>query len=134
LTHPLVVATFLIVPLAVWAWRGRFGIDPERAIALLALLALLRCALDPVDNLYYHAPLLLSLLAWDAVRPLGRLPLRGLCGAAFVLLFSRWSNNLGDLQAFNLAYVGAGALIASHVFGHRATSLQHGRGRILETG
>jgi hypothetical protein len=138
LTHPLVVATFLIVPLAVWAWRGRFGIDPERAIALVALLALLRCALDPVDNLYYHAPLLLSLLAWDAVRPLGRLPLRGLCGAAFVLLFSRWSSNLGDLQAFNLAYlavtVGAGALIASHVFGHRAASLQHGRGRILETG
>jgi Glycosyltransferase family 87 len=137
LTHPLVVATFLIVPLAVWAWRGSFGLDPERAIALLALLALLRCLLDPVDNLYYHAPLLLSLLAWDAVRPLGRLPLRGLCGAAVVLLFWRWSDNLGSIDAFNLAYlavvVGAGALIASHAFGHRAASLQHGRGRILET-
>jgi hypothetical protein len=109
LTHPLVVATFLIVPLAVWAWRGRFGLDPERAIALLALLALLRCALDPVDNLYYHAPLLLALLAWDAISPVGRLPIRGLVGTAAAFIFWRWSSNIGDLDAFNLAYLAAAA-------------------------
>jgi hypothetical protein len=123
LTHPLLVGSFLAVPLAVWAWRGEFRLDAERAIALAALLALLRCALDPVDNLYYHAPLLLLLLAWDAVRPAGRLPVRGLCGAALALLFWRWSENLGDLDLFSLAYVAAVAaaagLIGSRLFGGR---------------
>lgn len=32
---------------------------------LLALLFLLRCTLDPIDNTYYHLPLLLALLAWE---------------------------------------------------------------------
>lgn len=109
LTHPLVVALFLVLPLAVWAWRGKFGLDPERAIALLALLALLRCVLDPVDNLYYHAPLLLALLAWDATSPVGRLPIRALAGTAVAFLFWRWSSNLGDLDAFNLAYLAVAA-------------------------
>jgi hypothetical protein len=106
LTHPLIVILVLALPLALWGWRGRFGLDASRAIALLALLALLRCALDPVDNLYYHEPLLIALLAWDAVSPIGRLPLRGLLGAALALLFWRWSRQLGSLDAFNLAYVG----------------------------
>jgi len=34
-------------------------------LPLLALLFLVRCVLDPVDNYYYHLPLLLTLLAWD---------------------------------------------------------------------
>jgi hypothetical protein len=104
ITHSLIVALVVLVPLAVWAWRGRFRLGGGEAMALLALLALLRCALDPVDNLYYHAPLLLALLGWDALSP-GRLPLRGLAGAALALLFWRWSQQLGDLALFNAAYL-----------------------------
>jgi hypothetical protein len=103
-THSLIVALVVLLPLALWAWRGRFGLGGAEAMALLALLALLRCALDPVDNLYYHAPLLLALLGWDALSP-GRLPLRGLAGAAIALLFWRWSEQLGSLELFNAAYV-----------------------------
>ena len=55
-------------------------------MALLALLALLRCALDPVDNLYYHEPLLIALLGWDAFASRG-LPWRGLVGVAVAFAF-----------------------------------------------
>jgi hypothetical protein len=112
LTHPLIVAAFVLVPIALWVRRGRFGLEPDRALALLALLALVRCALDPVDNLYYHLPLLVSLFAWDAVAPAGRLPLRGLLGTALAMLFWRWSANLGDLNAFNAAYLATVAAAA----------------------
>lgn len=104
LTHPLIVGLVFAIPLALWAWRGRFGLAGNEAMALLALLALVRCALDPVDNLYYHAPLLLALLGWDAMAA-ERLPLRGLAGVAVALFFYSWSQHLGDLQDFNAAYL-----------------------------
>ncbi|HWB70125.1 MAG TPA: glycosyltransferase 87 family protein [Solirubrobacterales bacterium] len=118
LTHPLIVATVLLLPLALWAWRGRFGLDAERALALLALLALLRCVLDPVDNLYYHVPLLVALLGWDALSA-ERLPLRGLAATAVSLLFWRWSHDLGSLTLFNAVYLavllGAALAIAAQL-------------------
>jgi hypothetical protein len=104
LTHPLIVGLVLAIPLALWVWRGRFGLTGNEAMALLALLAMLRCALDPVNNLYYHEPLLLALIGWDAMSA-DRLPLRGLAGVAVALFFLSWSRNLGDLQGFNAAYL-----------------------------
>jgi Glycosyltransferase family 87 len=102
--HPVIGLSFLLVPLAVWARRRRFKLTASEAMALLTLLALLRCVLDPVNNVYYHLPLLLALIGWDAVSG-ERLPLRGLTGVALALLFWEWSENLGDLHAFNLAYL-----------------------------
>jgi Glycosyltransferase family 87 len=104
LSHPLIVALALALPLALIARRGRVGLSGADAMGLLALLALSRCALDPVDNLYYHVPLLLALLGWDAFGSRG-LPLRGLAGTAAALLLWRWSQDLADVQAFNLAYI-----------------------------
>ena len=64
-SHPLIVAIGL--PLAFFLWRR-----PERraddALLLLALLFLLRCMLDNWNGDYYHAPFLLSLLAWETTR------------------------------------------------------------------
>jgi Glycosyltransferase family 87 len=61
ISHPLIVA--LALPLsALWWRRGR---RREDAFALLALLFLGRCALDPWNIHYYHLPLVLSLLAWE---------------------------------------------------------------------
>jgi asparagine N-glycosylation enzyme membrane subunit Stt3 len=80
-------------------------------MALLALLALLRSALDPVDNIYYHAPLLLALLGWDALSASRSLPLRGFTGAAIALAFWHWTtNDLVDVAAFNAVYVGVAAV------------------------
>jgi hypothetical protein len=60
-SHPLIVLLSLPLTLALWRRRPHHG----DVLALLALLFLFRCTLDPVDNEYYHAPLLLSLLAWE---------------------------------------------------------------------
>lgn len=61
LTHPAIVLA--AVPATILAHRR--GIRADGVLPLLALLFLVRCVLDPVDNFYYHLPLLLTLLAWD---------------------------------------------------------------------
>jgi hypothetical protein len=104
LMHPLIVLLGFGLPVGLALRRGRFRLSGPDAMALLALLALLRCALDPVDNLYYHVPLLLALLGWDGLDA-ERLPLRGLAGTAIALFFWQWSHNLSDVQLFNFAYV-----------------------------
>jgi hypothetical protein len=104
LSHSLIVLLVFAVPLALAMRRRRFGIPATDAMALLALLALLRCGLDPVSNLYYHAPLLLALIGWDAFEG-RRWPLRALAGATVMLAFEEWSWNLSDLAAFNTAYI-----------------------------
>src|SRR3954469_8041710 len=77
ISHPLIVATAFLLPLALALRRRRFHLSGPDAMAVLALLALLRCGLGPVDNLYYHAPLLLAVVGWDAMTVRG-LPVRGL--------------------------------------------------------
>ena len=69
--RPIAVLAAIALALAAWIRRRRSTSD---ALALLAIALLLRCVLDPVDNQYYHVPLLLSLLAWEARRGAG-LPL-----------------------------------------------------------
>jgi len=119
LSHPLIVLLALAIPVAV-AIRKRLPITGSEAMALLALLALLRCALDPVDNLYYHAPLLLALVGWDAFSPRGA-PLRSLFGLVAAAFFWRAARESIDPATFNLVYlavvVAAGILISSSVFG-----------------
>jgi hypothetical protein len=122
LSHPLIVLLAVGLPLGLALRRGGFGLSGADAMALLALLALLRSALDPVNNLYYHEPLLLALLGWVALDTPRRVPLRGLIGAAIAFAFWRWSNNsLEDVAAFNAVYIGTMAiaclLFATALFG-----------------
>jgi hypothetical protein len=62
-SHPLIV--LLPLPLTLLLLRRRKERAAEHALGLLALVLLLRCALDPVDNGYYHVPFLLALGAWE---------------------------------------------------------------------
>jgi hypothetical protein len=67
LTHPLIAA--LVVPLSL-AWRRRrrhATCGGEQLLALLALLLLLRCILDPWNTVYYQLPFLLALLSWEVL-------------------------------------------------------------------
>jgi hypothetical protein len=76
--HGLIL--LLAVPLA-WLFR-RHGPRPrEDALALLALLLLLRCALDPNNFDYYHVPLLLALGAWEGLARPARPPWATLAAA-----------------------------------------------------
>jgi hypothetical protein len=63
--HPLIVALAIPLSAAWWIQRRR---SPDDVFALLALLFLLRCALDPWNLVYYHLPLVLALLAWEVRR------------------------------------------------------------------
>src|SRR5262249_9602785 len=62
ITHPLIVA--LAVPLSIAAWM-RKGRNHDDAFALLALLFLLRIALDPWTLVYYQLPLVVALTAYE---------------------------------------------------------------------
>jgi Glycosyltransferase family 87 len=106
LSHPLIVLTALLAPLALAARRREFRLSAADAMALLALLALLRCGLDPVNNLYYHAPLLLAAVGWDALSTRG-LPVRGLAVAGIATLFWRWGVKIDDPLLFNALYTAA---------------------------
>ncbi|HEX5593063.1 MAG TPA: glycosyltransferase 87 family protein [Solirubrobacterales bacterium] len=117
-SHPLIVLLAFALPLAVAARRG-LPLSPADGFALLALLALLRCVLDPVDNLYYHAPLLLALVGWDAFSARG-LPLRSLAGVLVAAFFWQAWHHLSDPAVFNAAYLALagllGAWLASSLF------------------
>lgn len=114
LSHPLILLLAFALPLGLALRRGRFGLSGADAMALFALLALLRCVLDPVDNLYYHLPLLLGLIGWDAFATRG-LPLRAMTGAAVALLFRQWSIHLTDVVAYNDAYIAVLALVGAAI-------------------
>jgi Glycosyltransferase family 87 len=119
LSHPLVVLLALAIPIAV-AFRRRLPLSAADGFALLALLALLRCVLDPVDNLYYHAPLLLAVIGWDAFSSRG-LPLRSLLAVAAAMLFWRGWHDLSDPAPFNAVYLAFASVLgiglASSLFG-----------------
>jgi hypothetical protein len=65
IARPLIVTMGLVIPL-IFARRLK-GHLLERALPLVALVMLLRCALDPADNGYYHLPFFMALLAADAI-------------------------------------------------------------------
>jgi hypothetical protein len=66
ITHPLIAATVVPASLAWWRRRPGDGRTPD-VLLLLALLFLARCVLDPANNVYYHLPFLMALLAWEAL-------------------------------------------------------------------
>jgi Glycosyltransferase family 87 len=111
LSHPLIVLLAFAVPLALASRRRSFSLDGADAMALMAMLALLRSALDPVDNIYYHEPLLLALIGWDAFSSRG-LPVRGLIGVAVALAFRHWSHHVTDFTALNGTYIAVVSIAA----------------------
>lgn len=65
ISHPLIVLGAFALS-ALW-WRGHRGADWPEALLLLALLAHLRCVLDPFNTVYYCVPFLIALVSWEAL-------------------------------------------------------------------
>lgn len=102
LSHPLIV--LVGIPLGWLFWRRRGRLQSQDALGLFALLMLLRCLLDPWNNDYYHAPFLLSLLAWEALGRDGWPRLTLVAGAALALTFPASLDSMSALSADSLRY------------------------------
>ena len=101
-THPLIVG--LAVPLSILVyWRIR---TREAALPLIAILFLLRCALDPMDNAYYHVPLLLALLAFEVLCTSRQLPVLTLLTAGLLWLTFDLVEPSAAPQTTSLLYLG----------------------------
>ncbi len=112
LSHPLIVAVGLALPVYVW-WRAQGRPGAGALLIATALALLLRCALDPGSVAYYHLPLLLVLVTLDAWE--GRtIPVTALAATAvaFVVL-DRFPRYL-SAQATNAAYI-AVTVVATYV-------------------
>lgn len=99
-SHPLIV--LLGIPLGWLFWRRRGHFAAHDVLGLFALLMLLRCLLDPWNNDYYHAPMLLSLLAWEALGRDGWPRLTLFAGAALALTFPASVDSMSALSADSL--------------------------------
>jgi hypothetical protein len=113
--HPLIV--LLPIPLGILLARRR----PEArdALGLLALLFLARCALDPVDNGYYHLPFLLTLASWEGLRREG-LPVLSLVSATVLWVMVKHvpADQVDAASAAYLAWAaGTATVIARAVYG-----------------
>jgi hypothetical protein len=74
--RPVIVLMSIVCAGLWWSLRGRGRPSSDRGnevLLLLVLVLLLRAALDPWNNIYYHVPFLLALMAYE-IRA-GRMPL-----------------------------------------------------------
>ena len=101
--------------------RGR-QLDP---LALLALLGLIRCAVDPLPLEYNLVATLVPLAAWEVVER-GRIPLvtAGVAVAGTLLYGARMHASPAATSALTIAFVLAlGAYLARDAFHRRIRSL-----------
>jgi hypothetical protein len=119
LTHPLIVA--LAVPLSALWWRTR-GRNLDDALALLALLLLMRCVLDPWNLVYYHLPLATALAAWEVRTkqdwPVLALTINAAAWLTFVTYTERATN--GPFLAYMAWALPLGAYLAHRLYVRRA--------------
>jgi hypothetical protein len=102
--HPLIVV--LALPLTgIWLLRRR-RFEAEDVFMLLALAFLLRCLLDPVDNVYYHLPFATSLLAWEGLRR-RTMPMFAALTALGVWFAIRKATMFSELEIRNALYLAA---------------------------
>ena len=124
-THPLIA--LLALPLTALLWRVRRGrVGPGDALLLLALLLHLRCLLDTWNVVYYAAPLLLAVAAWEALYA-RRAPVFSLLGALAVWISFEELPGRRTLDAQAAVYLAwaipAAVLLAVRIYGPR-TSVQ----------
>ena len=117
------------MPLSLAWWFSRRR-TPDDALGLLALLFLLRCLLDPVDNAYYHVPFLLSLTAWEGLVRRGP-PLVSILSSVTIYYAINKAGWTDDLVLRNALYLAATLPVAASAGGQALcqTRLEASTGR-----
>ncbi len=100
--HARQLVLLLAVPLSLALARRRTR-GPESPLALLALLLLGRCLLDPSNHVYYQVPVVIAVAAWEVIS--GRFPIRALGATAGFWLVFHTISGTGSLAAQFLAYL-----------------------------
>ena len=91
-----ILIAWIGLPLSYLAARRRMA--RENALALLALLMLLRCGLDPWDLVYYPLPFIIALLSWETTVK-GRAPIgAAIATVATYVIFEQLPNYLSANQ------------------------------------
>ncbi len=101
LIHPLVIAVALALAVAFGVRRR--GAAPAEALQLLALVMLLRCVLDPLTYSYHHAPFLVALVSYEALRR--RVPVLSAFAIGAVLLMTHVIVPMKDAALVNVFYL-----------------------------
>ena len=134
LDHPLIIWLGVAIPFLVWLFRGR-ELSVEAMLLAVALVFVLRCALDPETEPYYHLALLFTLVALDATAG-RRIPLAGLAGAAGAFTVLDRFPSYFSVQAVNLIYIAttliAAALLVRALRGATPATATPGAGLELE--
>ncbi len=102
----------LMVAIGLWRAAAARGVRTD-PLALLALLALLRCLIDPGPVEYYYAPLVIVLAIWEAAE-LGRLPIVAVCTLAAVSLTFRAAGHVGAAELNGLS-LGWAAILGGYL-------------------
>ena len=123
IAEPLVLAVSLALSAAYWRTRReRPAVD---AVALLALLLLVRCILDPLAISYHNAPFAIALAVWEGLRRRG-VPYVTLAANGGILVTAQLASQPDLLNAVYLAWAVPVAVYLGVVcFGRR------GRSRVL---
>jgi hypothetical protein len=95
------VLLLAVPPSLVLARRGVR--DTDSALALMALLLLCRCLLDPSNHVYYQVPLVIAIAAWEVVS--GRFPIRALAATGSFWLIFHAISGTGSLAAQFVVYL-----------------------------
>lgn len=101
LTHPLVIALALAACAAYW--RRRRGAAGDEVLQLVALLFLVRCIFDPLTYSYHHAPFLVALICYEALRR--RVPVLSGYAIAMLLLMTHVIAPMKDAGLVNAFYL-----------------------------
>ncbi|MFL5913805.1 MAG: glycosyltransferase 87 family protein [Gaiellaceae bacterium] len=125
LSHPL--AVLLAVAVSIRYWRDRAGRELHDALELLALLFLIRCLFDPFTISYHHAPFVIALLSFEAIRRRG-IPLVSLYAALGLWSMSKFVAPALDPTLLYRAYLAwalplLAYLVVSVLFPRRANLL-----------
>jgi hypothetical protein len=108
--HPLIIGLDALIAVIIARVRG-LPLRRDDTFALMAVVLLLRCALDTHTMPYYHVALFLDLLAWDALTA-KRLPLRALSGALLSwVLFDRLTPSFLGVAPSSILYGGSAAIV-----------------------
>lgn len=127
LSHPLAVV--LSVAVSIRYWRHRGGRQSHDALELLALLFLIRCLFDPFTISYHHAPFVIALLSFEALRRRG-IPLVSLYAALGLWSMSKFVAPALDTTLLYRAYIAWALPLAAYL---AMSVLFPGRANLLAT-